>query len=300
MGWSDTAQEWLRRRGVLATVESMKDNAKLMYPKTVSPFVISFLLSASMEFNKAVCPNDFMLPVKSIEEAHALGVSIGSGDVLPPPLVTLMRRSLCKVIFLALCNVYHVNVIAKNPKTGSSVLKECSMPCLLQLEMDVSFVQACAAKCDSLVKLEQDSQRLEDVAIDLSIFVSESPSMDQEALQKHMVSKQQVAFASCKMFLSSLFGTSFVVVEAIQPSDEEEEDDEPCKLLPVVKLESNVRFAMLPVPSDRELNELLMRAQQKKTSNTTTNNVEKKDELFDAPRSGGFGFFQSMTTKWKK
>ena len=298
--WHVSESEWFR----LHEGGESPGTSGAYLPSSVSPHIMAFLLSVSMEFHRVICPRDFLSPVDTVEEAEELGINISSAKVgreLPPTLVVLIRQALLSHAL----TTFH-NVLMSANIGSSSAMQQCSNPCLLQIMVDVKFFLYCMDRCAALLLDHQSTElmkRLQGIVVDAAVCLD--PRMNVDSIREKVDTMLCPSIlSSCVLFLDSLLGQdsrvqsskisdvflglSSSLGDAGQTSDFRFAST----LTPLV---SSRRFALLPIQSERQLNEIALQASR---------NANPKFEKSDfASKSGGatsgFGFFTSMKA-WKK
>lgn len=251
-----SAKEWMRLHDISTPA-----------PVAVSNHVTSFFLTVSMEFHNSVCPSD-----------HAFTDS---------SLVVRLQRALTQSCMEKMAGSFHSSVMTAS-------LSEASLPSLLQLSVDVGFVQEFLRQCITGASVDEECRtQLEDVAIELDI---------------HTDGKQDDAAGTLRavtgrLFLSNVAQHEIFLSAFLRPLvSTHDQSDEILVSSPI--LEPTCRFALLPLPSERQLQEILMQAREK-NSHMSNNKKEfgasaAAANAANSSTASGFGFFTSMTSKWKK
>ena len=266
----------------------------------VSPHFLSYLLAVATVLNRSICPADSLPPVSSLDYAKSLGICFSEGDEIVNMMVTI-RGSLLGEAVLSMSQSLKEEVCDSHGGADKSeILKECSPSSLIQLLMDVRFVNRCFFERnqngflstsdfidDSRGIMTQLSQRLSDY---VKAAVEDGLSVDRAISERH----SQV-FVSCGLFLSSIFG--------------EDDHDKHSSLSDFVSngvggtslllssslvtnpLTSSRRFTLLPIQAEKSLTELQLRGRYKKVREEKESN---KDVSSGNALGSGFGFLSSM------
>lgn len=302
--WHVSESEWLRLH---EGGECSPATSGTYLPSNVSPYIMAFLLSLSLEFHRVICPRDFLSPVDTLEEAEELGINISSAKArkeLPPTLVVLIRQALLSHAL----TTFH-NVLTSANIGSSSAMQQCSDPCLLQILVDIKFFLYCMDRCAALLLDHQSVElmkRLQGIVVDAAVCLP--PRMDVDYIREKVDTMFCPSIlSSCVLFLDSFLGqdsrvqnskTSDVFLGLSSSFGDAGQTSDfrigfgASTLTPLV---SSRRFALLPIQSERQLNEIALQA-----SRSANPKFEKSDF---ASKSGvatsGFGFFTSMKA-WKK
>ena len=328
--------------------QGTRDNA---FVSGVSSHVTAYLLSLASTFHQSVCPSDSLPPVPTADYASALGISIPEGEGVEsvPNMMCTIRGALLEVAIVALAGIL-VEVILveadnceeegerneEEDASGKPWLCACGNSALLQLLLDVTFVDYCFYERNkhgfSVLKLA-DAPSTEGGAFvgeDREESAVESPrkqlgaaaeairgSVNADALTVDVVDKLDemlrerhlCQLASCDLFLSSLFGEDRAAGSAVTGSAptygvalsgataSSTTDGAPATLEP---LHSTRRFALLPIQAERSLNELQMRGKYGKEKEEEAK-AGALDEGMGGAMSGamssGFGFLSNMLKK---
>ncbi|KAL7521579.1 hypothetical protein ACHAWX_006256 [Stephanocyclus meneghinianus] len=303
---------------LLKEITSLKTDANKLKPKQtvvgqVSPHVVSYILSLAAVLNRSVCPADSLPPVPSLEYAQALGIALAEKEEVPNMMFTI-RGSLLGEALTSLSHTLKQEIIISSGDDGNSSpdantkLNKCSPSSLIQLLMDVKFINRCFFERNHLSFLDEfgdssnnyvnDSREIMDsVSEQLSkcvkLAVVDGASIDSAIRERHAR-----VFSTCDLFLSSLFGED----DSSDSSSSQNEltsgfgrtsylsasSDSTFILNP---LASSRRFVLLPIQAEK-LTELQLRgkygkkAQEEKTSSVATTSGNALGT--------GFGFLSSM------
>jgi len=306
--WNVSWEEWLRLHDGGSGMASKRQLDQL--PSTVSSYLISYVLAISMEFQRVICPRDFIPPVDTLQEAEELGIRSVSGQNVPPTLVALVRQALLRHAVKKIHAVFNSERIK-----SSSAINDCSDPFLLQTIVDVHFILYCMGRCTTLLQHGESLellQQLRSIAFDIAVCLS--PRMDVDKMRENIDTLLCPSlYSSCALFLSPLLepdnqrqahtapsGVSGLVSpfgDTLQPNLEGGVAGS--TLTPLV---SSRRFVLLPIQSDRQLGELALQANRTTGQRSALSDTGKISDLTSKAglASSSFGFFTSMKAGWKK
>ncbi|KAL7534681.1 hypothetical protein ACHAXR_006032, partial [Thalassiosira sp. AJA248-18] len=151
--------EWKRLNGLIdkeddallkEISQSKGDASKLKQSQAivgeVSPHVVSYLLAVAGVLNRSVCPADSLPPVPSLEYAEALGISSSNNKEMPNMMVTI-RGSLLGEALTSMSQSLRQEMTSSSDEEDDdddhNILKKCSPSSLVQLVMDVKFINRC-------------------------------------------------------------------------------------------------------------------------------------------------------------
>eukprot|EP00985_Skeletonema_marinoi_P026224 scaffold20166_cov110-Skeletonema_marinoi.AAC.2 len=266
----------------------------------LSPHFLSYLLAVAAVLNRSICPADSLPPVPSLDYAKALGICFSEEEETVNMMVTI-RGSLLGEAVSSISQSLKEEVCDIHGGADKELLKQCSPSSLIQLLMDVKFVNRCFFERnqngflstsdfvdDSRGIMTNLSQRLSE---SVNAAVEDGLSIDRAIPERH----SQV-FVSCGLFLSSIFG--------------EDDRDKNSSLSDSVSngvggtslllssslvtnpLASSRRFTLLPIQAEKSLTELQLRGRYgKKVREEKESN---KDVSSGNALGTGFGFLSSM------
>jgi len=266
----------------------------------VSPHFLSYLLAVAAVLNRSICPADSLPPVPSVDYAKALGICFSEEEETVNMMVTI-RGSLLGEALLSLSQSLKEEICDScGDADESEILKKCSPSSLIQLLMDVRFVNRCFFERnqngflstsdfidDSRGFMTLLSQRLSD---SVKAAVEDGLSIDRAISERH----SQV-FVSCGLFLSSIFGEDDHDEHTLIDSVSNGVGGTSLLLsssLVTNPLSSSRRFTLLPIQAEKSLTELQLRGRYgKKVREEKENN---KDVSSGNALGSGFGFLSSM------
>ena len=288
--------------------DQLKQSQKLLLG-SLSPHFLSYLLAVAAVLNRSICPADSLPPVSSLEYAKALGICVSEQGEETMNMIMMIRGSLLGEAVLSMSQSLEEELSEVSGDTAKSeVLTQFSPSSLIQLLMDIRFVNRCFFERnrngflltsdhvnDSRVIIEDLTEMLSNVA---SSVVEDVLLIDSAISERH----SQV-FASFGLFLSSLFG-------------EDDDDDEKrasfsdsisngnggesllSSILVTNPLASSRRFTLLPIQDQKSLTDLQLRGRYGKK---TREEKESNEDVSSGNALGtGFGFLSSMlSTKTK-
>jgi len=267
----------------------------------LSPHFLSYLLAVATVLNRSICPADSLPPIPSLDYATALGICFSEEEETVNMMVTIRGsllgeavQSMSRSLKEEICNMH-------GTADKSEILKQCSPSSLIQLLMDVKFVNRCFFERnrngflstsdfidDSRGIMAQLSQMLSD---SVNTAVEDGLSIDRAISERH----SQI-FVSCGLFLSSIFGEDDD--DKISPlSDSVSNGVKGTPLLLSSSLVTNPlassrRFTLLPIQAEKSLTELQLRGRYgKKVREEKESN---KDVSSGNALGSGFGFLSSM------
>eukprot|EP00574_Skeletonema_japonicum_P004726 CAMPEP_0201724658 /NCGR_PEP_ID=MMETSP0593-20130828/8345_1 /ASSEMBLY_ACC=CAM_ASM_000672 /TAXON_ID=267983 /ORGANISM="Skeletonema japonicum, Strain CCMP2506" /LENGTH=1117 /DNA_ID=CAMNT_0048215959 /DNA_START=28 /DNA_END=3381 /DNA_ORIENTATION=+ len=267
----------------------------------LSPHFLSYLLAVAAVLNRSICPADSLPPVPSLDYAKALGMCFSDEEEAVNMLVTI-RGSLLGEAVLSMSQSLQEEVYGMHGGADKSeILEQCSPSSLIQLLMDVKFVNRCFFERnqngflstsdfidDSRGIMTQLSQRLSD---SVNAAVDDGLSIDRAISERH----SQV-FVSCGLFLSSIFGEDGN--DKISPLNDSVSNGFGGSSLLLSSslvtnpLASSRRFTLLPIQAEKSLTELQLRGRYgKKVREEKESN---KDVSSGNALGSGFGFLSSM------
>jgi len=271
----------------------------------VSPHVVSYLLAVAGVLNRSVCPADSLPPVPSLEYAEALGIITKKDEEIPNMIVTI-RGSLLGEALTSISQSLKEEIISTaeeyNGDNGDDKLKKCSPSSLVQLLMDVKFVNRCLFERNThgFYSLTEDSisdsrQIMDSISERLAACVGGYSSSVSGAISE----RHSQVFVSCDLFLSSLFGeddgekfsSAITNGATASASSSALSSSQSFSLNP---LPSSRRFILLPIQAaEKSLAELQLRGKYGKNKAR-----EEKETTTSGNALGtGFGFLSSMLTK---
>lgn len=294
MGSAVDEAEWKRVYGGVdrEALEEQKDPIL----QSISPHLVGLFMTASSLLNCNTCPADSFQPAPTIEYATRLGVNTSSVSSIPTLLQTLRWALLTE----------SMNIFAYNLRMGFEHIEKdkglgrFSPSSIVQLRVDVAFVYRCytekqengTVRASPGVRkdLLRHQKMLDDFlqSIDLVIGRVCRPEFVR-CLESKIEEGQSRVLDSSDIFFASLFGQTDASVSSlgeIVPSGSTRSD--PLIYMP---LGSSCRYALLPVPADRTINEIQLRGKYAKDR-------EQAEKTQDANKanvvSTGFGFLSSM------
>ena len=265
----------------------------------LSPHFLSYLLAVATVLNGSICPADSLPPIPSMDYAKALGICYSEEEETVNMMVTI-RGSLLGEAVQSMSQSLKEEICNMDGGTDKGeVLKKCSPSSLIQLLMDVRFVNRCFFERnrngflstsdfidDSREIMAQVSQMLSN---SVNTAVEDGSDIDSAISERH----SQV-FVSSGLFLSSIFGEDDD--ENISPLSDSNGVGGTSLLLSsslvTNPLASSRRFTLLPIQAEKSLTELQLRgrygkkAREEKESN--------KDVSSGNALGSGFGFLSSM------
>jgi hypothetical protein len=257
---------------------------------SISPHLVGLFMAASSLLNCNTCPADSFEPAPTVEYATTSVSSI--------PTLSQMLRS-------AILNE-SMNVFIHSMRMGfeyiekqSKALDEFCPSSIGQLRVDLGFVSLCYNYQKDIISAPASTgarkdfptdQKLERFrhAIDMVIGKVCRPDFVR-ALATKIDEEHSRVLVSSDIFFASLFGQTDARVSSIgEIVSSSSTRSDPLIYMP---LESSCRYALLPVPADRTLNEIQLRGKYAKDR-------EQAEKTQDANKtnvvSSGFGFLSSM------
>jgi len=266
----------------------------------VSPHFLSYLLAVATVLNRSICPADSLPPVPSLDYAKALGICFSKEEKIVNMMVTI-RGSLLGEALLSVSQSLKEEICDNYGDADEcEILQKCSPSSLIQLLMDVRFVNRCFFERnqngflsksdfvdDSRGIMTHLSQRLSD---SVKAAAEDKLSIDRAISERH----SQV-FVSCALFLSSLFGEDGHDENSLIDTFSNGVGGTSLLLsssLVTNPLSSSRRFTLLPIQAEKSLTELQLRGRYgKKVREEKETN---KDVSSGNALGSGFGFLSSM------
>ena len=278
----------------------------------VSPHVVSYLLAVAGVLNRSVCPADSLPPVPSLEYAEALGISCSETEI--PNMMVTIRGSLLGEALSSMSRSLKRGILSKSDDEDGvtdddEILKKCSPSSLIQLSMDVKFIQKCFFERNQhgfLLTNEavNDSREIMDSLSESLVASVRNTLRDGSPINSAISERHAQVFNSCDLFLSSLFGEdpddkfsssngSATTANGVSSSSALLSSSQSFMLNP---LPSSRRFVLLPIQAEKSLTELQLRGKYGKKSQE--DKTSSKDDTSSGNALGsGFGFLSSMLTK---
>jgi hypothetical protein len=251
--------------------------------------------------NRSICPADSLPPVPSLDYAKALGICFSQEGEHAVNMMVTIRGSLLGEAALSMSQSLKEEVCGNCDSVDKSeILEKCSPSSLIQLLMDVSFVNRCFFErnqngflptCDFIDDsrgiMTALSQRLSD---SVKIAVEDGSSIEGIVAERH----SQV-FVSCGLFLSSIFGEDGV--DHSSPSDPDSNGVGGTSLslstsAVIIPLASSRRFTLLPIQAEKSLTEVQLRGRYGRK--VREEKGINKDVSSGNALGNGFGFLSSM------
>jgi Vps51/Vps67 len=270
--------EWLRMFGANQTLTESPEQ------KGVSPCFVETFLECSCILNRNVCPSDLYPPISSTEQAKSLGLLTPKQDI--PTLKDCIRHSLLTSL-LKFINASAQSMLRRDePGIGMYCDKA-----KIQLHADLLFVQRCTKRVDLFSSKTSGHNSKDDIGIiasELTRLLQELGSDSADDIE----SKHNSIYESSEMFFASLFGGEMTVLSSLPGDRGNTVSNVPLIHLPI---SSTRRFILLPVQTERSINEIQLRKKQAKEREQQA--AEKADTSSGNVMSTGFGFFSSMLKK---
>lgn len=288
--------EWKRIYG--GTEDSSLQEQKDPLLQNISPHLVGFFVAASSLLNCNTCPADSFQPTPSIEYIRMLGIETSGHGPIPTLLQTLRWALLYESLVIFTSNLQASFDYLE--KAEDELSKFCPSS-IVQLRLDVTFVSrfyferkvkgiAALASSDAQKHLSRHQKILDSFmeSIDKVIEKECRPEFVR-CLQSKVDEGQSRVLDSSDIFFASLFGqTDASVSSAGEIVTSGSTRSDPLMHMP---LGSSCRYALLPVPADRTLNEIQLRGKYAKDR-------EQAEKTQDASKinvvSSGFGFLSSM------
>ena len=276
----------------------------------VSPYVVSYLLSASCVLNRSVCPADSLPPVPSAEFAGRLGISTSpdEGDGVANVAATV-RGSLLgeavKSVSESLGRELSPTPAPSSDDAGDGTradpLDGFSPSALAQFSVDLRFLRRCLFGRDrpgpSPPGEERDGprRRVDSLIERLSsrIAAAAPPGAHDAASFDAAVDERHAGvFSSCDLYLSTLLGEEAGGSASPAPGAGPASAPSSHSFL-LSPLPSSRRFVLLPVQAGRSLAELQLRGKYGKNKSRDGGDGKELGGGNNALGSG-FGFLSSM------
>ena len=248
----------------------------------VSPFVMGYLLKVAAVLNQTTTLSDALSP--PLEATQGMMAS-------PTPFfdrlrVALLRQSMGQITTCWNDVLENVNVSAAGPTALKHFL------------VDVSFLQHCFLERNQCGLGPNDAFRsvnetnLRNLVKRIKQLVSDKCSRASlVSLPQGMKEKHRYALGVSDLLLSSLFGQSPESTISAGGEVDLGTNAEPFFHVP---LPSSRRFLLLPIQSDRSLNDLQLKTKYAKEKQETD---RRQESSADSLMSSGLGFFSSMLKK---
>jgi hypothetical protein len=309
--------EWRRLNGLIEKEDDIllreihdtrNDNNNLSEKQTVvgqvSSHVMSYLLAVSAVLNRSVCPVDSLPPVPSPDYAEMLGISLSEKRDIAN-MQFIIRGSLLGEALTSLSASLQ-RELASDEDGGATdqdeTLQKCSPSSLIQILMDVQFINRCffERNCHGFLLTAdagesdyvEDSRRIID---HLSEHLSQSVKLatsDGSSISSAILERHAQVFSSCNLFLSSLFGEDESDTFSASNSASMNGVGGSSVVSSLNPLASSRRFVLLPIQAEKSLTELQLRGKYSKK------NQEEKASSTSAMSGNalgtGFGFLSSM------
>jgi hypothetical protein len=316
--------EWRRLNGLLdkeddtliREIGDVKNDGKKLIPKQtvvgqVSRHVTAYLLALASVLNRSVCPADSLPPVPSLEYAQTLGISLAEKEEVPNMMLTIRGSLLGEALTSLSRSLKQEMVLSEHDDVGgtdrNTKLNKCSPSSLIQILMDVKFINRCFFERNHhgfLIGFGVSKNNTVDEPRELINNLSEQLSkcvklavVDGACIDDAISERHSRVFASCDLFLSSLFGedssNKFTSSDVLtngggRTSLLSASSDSSFILNP---LASSRRFVLLPIQAEK-LTELQLRGKYgKKTHEEKTSSAAASS---GNALGSGFGFLSSM------
>ena len=272
---------------------------------SVSPYVVGFMVSIAHVLNRSICPSDSLPPVPSAEYAAKLGLDIGGLQ----SMMETIRLALLKQALLSSSQVVEEHIVATGDGSNSKGLTGAAVSALVQLRLDVGFIQYCLFKRNEYGfewrsdkgEAEEKSVRSSRKVIDKAVSVSDKLLRSAyrgsiQALTSSMQGKHHHVMEVSELFLNALLGGESSSSSSSTPSFGDLDVGTSSSAGPQVlnPLASSRRFGLLPIQSDRSLAELQRRG---KFGKDKDEDQRRQDTSAGGVMSSGLGFFSSMLKK---
>ncbi len=288
---------------------------------SVSSFLVTYFISTTTVLNQSISPSDSMVQsFPSTGNASTVDIATGEDHVT---LVKLLQTCLLRESLKSLSKCTHSLVIGDGPDDAieSQVdLQKCSSMSLIQLLLNISFILECYFQKNQYNLVEKSSSGdFEDDDIESTNFVIQSEAFIRETeevissmLQKfpevaledyRPLIKERIksVFASCGMFLNTLFGEdnatskSSTIAQPLDTFSTATDNQIPLLMNP---LASSRRFMLLPIQAEQSVKELqLIQNLEKERSNKAEAEKASSTSTAASAVSSSFGFFSSMLKK---
>lgn len=270
----------------------------------VSPHFLSYLLAVAAMLNRSICPADSLPPVPSLEYAKALGIcSSDEGDGIANMMVTIRGSLLGEAVLSMSQSLKEVGCGNYESPDENKIFKKCSPSSLIQLLMDVRFVNQCFFERNqngflSTSDFIDDSRK---IIANLSQVLADSVKDSGEdvlSIESAIAERHSQVFISCGLFLSSIFGgegdddhshpSGYPLTNGVGGTSQSLSSSS----FVTNPLASSRRFSLLPIQAERSLTELQLRGRYgKKVREEKESN---KDLSSGNALGSGFGFLSSM------
>jgi hypothetical protein len=287
----------------------------------VSPHVVGYILSVASILNRSVCPSDALPPVPNTKYAVAMGISCDSGGFESiPNMMRTIRWALLVETLTRLSASLEEKTDDESEATLVDIGKFCT-PAIIQLLSDVMFIKDmffrrnCHGFPTEIAKIvdyddeeEMEISKVEASKVILEEMVNASSSqlaectiLNMDDTYHEIEETHQMSAMACDLYFSSLLGddvsaTAQSVLTGdghLAPSQLGASSDSPA--LSHNPLPSSRRFVLLPIQSERSLNELQLRS---KYGMDKKKQAEAREDTTAASAvSSGFGLLSSMFKK---
>lgn len=274
----------------------------------VSPYVVGYMENISSILSRSVCPSDSMKPVPSSEYATTLGITANSEADIPSLMDTIRWAILGKAVqsVAAVTNDEIDRAVSTNQDSSGDgqvwPLKESGPSALIQLNLDVRFLQLCFFQRNLYgFGGENGEDSIESARLSLSSQIDTADQLLRRAynggvrsLYPVIEDRHRHVLEVCDLFLSALFGEDSgarsradadVTLEISSGSDSTPLFHPP--------LPSSRRFALLPIQTERSISELQRRGKLGKDKDVGSD----REDAGAGVIGSGLGFFSSMLKK---
>ena len=225
--------------------------------------------------NSAVCPADSI-------------TSTISSKVLS--LVEIVRNALLKQSIEVLTAVLKNKIIREDDLDEDNA--NLSSLCLKQILADVSFIRHCFFNDLNDDQYSSAKDGLDEIQTALLSLCDED--MTEELTKKTPVNSAAIEMSN--LFLSNLFGKDHPILNNNgNVTDMEDDGDDNSHILLPNPLESSRRFVLLPIQSEKQINDLELRSAF--GNNHDEEEAQNKPKVDSTGVGKGFGFFSSMLKK---
>ena len=246
---------------------------KLPLTSSVSDHTISYLLSISSEMNGAICPAD-SIPSDFLTQV--------------PSLVEIVRNTLLEKSIQSLSDVFE-NIVHEEKKDVCS-------SCIAQLLYDIRFMHYCYFENKSVGY--GTPEMIEKFNVAEKELLSHLDQEFGEDTKEYVSNNFSIDLS--RLFLSNLFGNDHHAFHSnsVLPSHETALSTNASNSIHSTllnPLDSSRRFVLLPIQSEKQINELELRS----AFAGKIDEADMKDDAKDAATGvgSGFGFFSSMLKK---
>lgn len=246
----------------------------------------------------------FSPPVPSLEYAKALGIcSSNEGDGIANMMVTIRGSLLGEAVLSMSQSLKEVGCGNYESPDENKIFKKCSPSSLIQLLMDVRFVNQCFFERNqngflSTSDFIDDSR---EIIANLSQVLADSvkdAGEDLLSIESAIAERHSQIFISCGLFLSSIFGgegdddhshpSGYPLTNGVGGTSQSLSSSS----FVTNPLASSRRFSLLPIQAEKSLTELQLRGRYgKKVREEKESN---KDVSSGNALGSGFGFLSSM------